>query len=144
MPHALYIRAGGKSLNNARPGFSHRAFETTPIESCILIAAKQGKEESNEHFFHPTRFRYVSNELEELAQRYVKFNIKELSKQAAQAAGSRRCIAVTKGDDGSFNRVLTLDMDDGKQVIAKIPTPNAGRAYSTTASEVATMEFVRF
>lgn len=33
-------------------------------------------------------------------------------------------------------------MDDGKQVIAKVPNPNAGRAQITTASEVATMDFV--
>ncbi|KAM5454159.1 hypothetical protein McanCB49686_004467 [Microsporum canis] len=34
-------------------------------------------------------------------------------------------------------------MDDGKEVIAKIPNPNAGRAHFVTSSEVATMDFVR-
>ena len=34
-------------------------------------------------------------------------------------------------------------MDDGKEVIAKLPNPNAGRAHFTTASEVATMDYVR-
>ncbi|EFR02327.1 phosphotransferase enzyme family protein [Nannizzia gypsea CBS 118893] len=33
-------------------------------------------------------------------------------------------------------------MDDGKEVIAKIPNPNAGRAHFLTFSEVATMDFV--
>lgn len=33
-------------------------------------------------------------------------------------------------------------MDDGREVIAKLPNPNAGRPYFTTASEVATMDFV--
>jgi hypothetical protein len=33
-------------------------------------------------------------------------------------------------------------MDDGRQVVAKIPNPNAGRPHFTTASEVATMDFV--
>lgn len=41
-----------------------------------------------------------------------------------------------------YNRVLLLCMDNGKEVVAKIPNPNSGRAHFTTASEVATMKFV--
>jgi hypothetical protein len=33
-------------------------------------------------------------------------------------------------------------MDDGQEVVAKVPNPNAGTPHFTTASEVATMEFV--
>lgn len=35
-----------------------------------------------------------------------------------------------------------MKMDDGKEVVAKLPNPNAGRPHFTTASEVATMEYV--
>jgi hypothetical protein len=34
-------------------------------------------------------------------------------------------------------------MDNGLEVFAKLPNPTAGPAYYTTASEVATREFVR-
>ncbi|EFW21407.1 hypothetical protein D8B26_001612 [Coccidioides posadasii str. Silveira] len=34
-------------------------------------------------------------------------------------------------------------MHDGREVIAKLPNPNAGRLHFTTASEVATMDFLR-
>ncbi|EER39999.1 phosphotransferase enzyme family protein [Histoplasma capsulatum H143] len=34
-------------------------------------------------------------------------------------------------------------MNDGREVIAKLPNPNAGRLHFTTASEVATMDFLR-
>ena len=34
-------------------------------------------------------------------------------------------------------------MDDGREVIAKLPNPKAGLPHFTTASEVATMNFVR-
>ncbi|RMD41563.1 hypothetical protein DV735_g3561, partial [Chaetothyriales sp. CBS 134920] len=34
-------------------------------------------------------------------------------------------------------------MDNGAEVVVKIPNPNAGPAYYTTASEVATMDFLR-
>ena len=41
-----------------------------------------------------------------------------------------------------YNKAMLLTMEDGAQVIAKIPNPNAGTPHFTTASEVATMEFV--
>jgi len=34
-------------------------------------------------------------------------------------------------------------MDDGTEVLAKIPNPNAGSSFHTIASEVATRTFVR-
>jgi hypothetical protein len=34
-------------------------------------------------------------------------------------------------------------MNKGNEVIAKVLNPNAGRPYFATASEVATMDFVR-
>ncbi|KAK5116752.1 hypothetical protein LTR62_007426 [Meristemomyces frigidus] len=34
-------------------------------------------------------------------------------------------------------------MDNGKEVVAKIPNPNSGQPHFTTASEVATMKFAR-
>jgi hypothetical protein len=37
---------------------------------------------------------------------------------------------------------LLLTMGDGREVVAKIPNPNAGPAGLTVASEVATMDFV--
>ena len=41
-----------------------------------------------------------------------------------------------------FNKAFLMSMDDGQEVIAKVPNPNAGVAHFTTASEVATMDFV--
>ncbi|GBE85674.1 hypothetical protein SCP_0801960 [Sparassis crispa] len=44
---------------------------------------------------------------------------------------------------GSYNKIFTLGFDNGREVIARIPCPLAGPPFLTTASEVATMEFVR-
>lgn len=44
--------------------------------------------------------------------------------------------------DGLYSKALLLTMDDGVQVIGKVPNPNAGIPRFTTASEVATMDFV--
>jgi hypothetical protein len=42
-----------------------------------------------------------------------------------------------------YNKVFRLVMDNDSVAIARIPNPNAGPTHKTTASEVATMDFVR-
>jgi hypothetical protein len=66
----------------------------------------------------------------------------ELSRVAASSIGANSCIAVEKFPDGMYNKTFLLSMDDGQEVIAKVPNPNSGAPYFTTASEVATMDFV--
>ena len=50
---------------------------------------------------------------------------------------------MVKLGEGNYNKVFWLSMDDGSVAIARIPNPNAGPPVYTTASEVATMDFVR-
>lgn len=66
----------------------------------------------------------------------------ELVSIAARSVGSSFCKNVQKLSEGQYNKVFLLEMDDGSQTVAKVPNPNAGRPNLTTASEVATMEFV--
>lgn len=49
-----------------------------------------------------------------------------------------------KFQEGEYNKVFLLRMDNGYEVIAKLPNPNAGPPHYTTASEVATVNFVRY
>lgn len=95
-----------------------------------------------EDYFRFTRDRFVSDEQHEMSQRYVRFNLAELARYAAKAVGSESCIGVEKYPDGMYKKAFLLTMDDGAQVVAKVPNPNAGRPHFTTASEVATVEFV--
>lgn len=44
--------------------------------------------------------------------------------------------------EGQYNKAFVLSMNTGEELIAKLPNPNAGPAYFTTASEVATRHFV--
>ncbi|OJJ73162.1 hypothetical protein ASPBRDRAFT_73611 [Aspergillus brasiliensis CBS 101740] len=75
--------------------------------------------------------------------RYVNFDLSTLLQLAASAIGPRSCIEVLKISEGQYNKVFQLTMDDGRKMIAKLPNPNAGRPHFTTASEVATMDFLR-
>ncbi|OAL62336.1 hypothetical protein A7C99_6917 [Trichophyton rubrum] len=95
-------------------------------------------------FFRFTRSRFLRDEAKELAQRYVKFDVNELAETAARISGpgTRKCIKIEKMADGLYSKALLLTMDDGVQVIGKVPNPNAGIPHFTTASEVATMDFV--
>lgn len=77
-----------------------------------------------------------------MSQRYVRFNVTELASFAAKAVGSKSCISIQKYPDGMYNKALLMTMEDKKQVVAKVPNPNAGRPHFMTASEVATLEFV--
>lgn len=67
----------------------------------------------------------------------------ELARCAAEAVGATSCISIEKLPEGMHNKSMLLTMDDGSQVVAKVPNPNDGLAHFTTASEVATMDFVR-
>lgn len=95
-----------------------------------------------EHFYRYTSGRWVWDEESQLRQRYTTFNVPELKQLAAKSVGAGACVEISKLAEGSFNKVFRLVMDNGKTAIALIPNPNAGPAFYTTASEVATMDFV--
>ena len=84
----------------------------------------------------------MSNEEFEMSQRCIHFNMDKLAHVAASAIGSRYCVAIDKYPDGKYAKAFLMTMEDGKQAVAKVPNANAGHAKYTTASEVATMEFV--
>lgn len=82
------------------------------------------------------------DEAENLRQREIRFDLNRLSKVAADSVGATQCIAIKKYPDGMFNKAFLMTMENGREVIAKMPNPNAGIPHYTTASEVATMDLV--
>jgi hypothetical protein len=90
-----------------------------------------------------TSGRWLWNEREQLEARYRRFDVPSLQQAACQAVGANRCISFKKIGEGNYNKAYRLEMEDGQNVIAKIPHPNAGPRVLTTASQVATMEFAR-
>ncbi|KAL3455672.1 hypothetical protein BJX64DRAFT_297366 [Aspergillus heterothallicus] len=100
---------------------------------------------ANPDWFHYTRGRFVTNEAHEMLIRHVEFDMSELAKCAAESVGfpHTECTQIEKFPDGMYNKAFLFTMQDGIQVVGKVPNPNAGRAHYTTASEVATMDFAR-
>ncbi|KAI9699844.1 MAG: Phosphotransferase enzyme [Bogoriella megaspora] len=96
-----------------------------------------------EDFYRYTSGRWLWDEDTRLRERYKCFNVPELKRIAARTVGARSCISMVKLAEGGFNKVFRLAMNNGSVVIARIPNPNAGPSFKTTASEVATMNFAR-
>ncbi|KAF2746697.1 hypothetical protein M011DRAFT_477924 [Sporormia fimetaria CBS 119925] len=96
-----------------------------------------------QQFYKYTSGRWLWNEESQLARRYLEFDLSGLLQISAEAIGARSCVEIQKLPEGNFNKVFLVTMDDGQELIAKLPNPNAGRPHFTTASEVATMDYVR-
>ncbi|KIM74127.1 hypothetical protein PILCRDRAFT_92748 [Piloderma croceum F 1598] len=95
-------------------------------------------------FFKYTSGRWLYNEKQQNASRYVCFNVDEIQRVACAAVGANRCIKFKKLDEGSYNKVFNLEFDNGAEAIARIPCiPLAGAPFLTTTSEVATLDFAR-
>ncbi|KAL5330751.1 hypothetical protein ACEPPN_000272 [Leptodophora sp. 'Broadleaf-Isolate-01'] len=111
--------------------------------SASASAKSKSKTLQNEHFFRYTNGRWLWDEEKQLQERYRKFNVEELKRIGAESIGAKSCVSITKLDEGGYNKVFKLVMDNGSVAIARIPCPNAGPPFKTTASEVATMDFAR-
>ncbi len=96
----------------------------------------------DDSLFRFTRGRFLLDEEHQIAQRTNRFDMNELARVAAASVGADRCIQVDKCPDGLYNKAYLFRMEDGREVIGKVPNPNAGLPHYTTASEVATMDFV--
>ncbi|RDL38310.1 uncharacterized protein BP5553_02650 [Venustampulla echinocandica] len=101
---------------------------------------------SEEELFRYTRYRWLTfDEDEKLTSRCRKFNVAALLAAAVNAVdnGAKSCVKILKCIEGSYNIALLLTMDNGMEVLAKLPNPNAGPSFYTTVSQVATHRFAR-
>jgi hypothetical protein len=128
-------------------GYSHTNMNESPtsaylFERVSIIYSFMIDRNANNDFFKFTRDRFVVDELKTLRQREVQFDLNRLASVAADSVGAAQCISVKEYPDGMFNKAYLMSMDNGREVVAKVPNPNAGIPHFTTASEVATMNFV--
>jgi hypothetical protein len=108
------------------------------------LSAQQAKfNEEDPELHHYTSGRWLWDEEKELAARRIQFSPSALMTVAAKTTGSRTSTNLTKLAEGHFNKAFLIQMNDGQEVVAKLPNPNSGFPFWTTASEVATMDFVR-
>ncbi|PBK63876.1 hypothetical protein ARMSODRAFT_893613 [Armillaria solidipes] len=75
--------------------------------------------------------------------RHVKFNVEALRNISSSAVGAKNCVLFESFAQGAYNKLFLLGFDNGTEAIARIPSPLVGNTHMSTASEVATMEYVR-
>ncbi|PVH99210.1 hypothetical protein DM02DRAFT_529606 [Periconia macrospinosa] len=125
------VRPTSPSLPPSRR-YTRRSYDGEGVRECDV-----------KDFYKYTSGRWLWNEKYQLDRRYVEFDLSALLQVSAQAMGARDCVKVEKLPEGNFSKVFLMTMDDGRELIAKLPNPNAGRPHFTTASEAATMDYVR-
>ncbi|RAH65045.1 phosphotransferase family protein [Aspergillus aculeatinus CBS 121060] len=103
-----------------------------PHSSCRLRPPNKGQSRDSSHYFNYTPGRWLINEAHQLQTRHVNFNVPALQRIAGQLMGSR-CVQMDK----------MPEMENGNEILASIPNPNAGHAHLVVASEVATVDFLR-
>ncbi|KAF9000104.1 hypothetical protein BDQ17DRAFT_1543368 [Cyathus striatus] len=98
-----------------------------------------------EDIFKRTSNRWLINGRDELQQRNLKFDISALKQVAVNAVdGATSVVNFCELNDGRFNKMFSVTMDNGQSVVARLPYHNImGRIEKTVESEVATMEFAR-
>lgn len=97
---------------------------------------------NEEHqLFNYTSGRWLYDEQLQLQKRQVEFNVQALKQVASQTLGTR-CTNISKLPEGLYNKVFSLHMDNGHEILARIPNPNAGNSRYVVSSEVATLDFV--
>ncbi|KAF9479942.1 protein kinase subdomain-containing protein PKL/CAK/Fmp29 [Pholiota conissans] len=110
-----------------------------PTPSCLSLI-----DSYHNDLFNNSTGRWLYNEEKELASRYQYFDVEQLKHAACDALGSQKCLKLNKIAEGSYNKVFRMYFEDGRTAIARIPSSNLlGNASMITASEVATMEFMR-
>ncbi|KAG2347161.1 hypothetical protein BDR05DRAFT_958638 [Suillus weaverae] len=97
--------------------------------------------EYNENLFRYTSGRWLYNESQQMAQRYIKFDVAALHRVIATVCASP--VVSMEKKEGLFNKTLMVTLANGKKVAARIKNPIAGPDHLMTSSEVATMDFVR-
>ncbi|KAF2683513.1 hypothetical protein K458DRAFT_478381 [Lentithecium fluviatile CBS 122367] len=109
---------------SARLRFSLRSIKLIPEQQCRSISRS-----SRDNFFKFTRGRFVIGEAESLQKREIRFDMNKLASVAADTVGAAWC-------------VFLMTIENGREVVAMVSNPNTGIPYFTTASEIATMDFL--
>lgn len=98
----------------------------------------------HDDFFSFTRARFVTNEDSELARQRVQFDMNELVRIGPASIGSAsKVVNVEKYPDGWYSKAFLMTLEDGHDFVVKVANLHSSRPHCLTASEVASMDFVR-
>jgi hypothetical protein len=91
--------------------------------------------------YNCSKGRWLDKNSKRRAERHLSFDFQALLDIAiASCPGARNVVACEK-KEGGFNRVFSIQLDNGRNVVARIPTRAVKHAGLAVSSEVATLQF---
>ena len=81
------------------------------------------------------------DEKQQLLKRRVQFDVQKLCDVVMSVTIGGAPVCSIEKMEGGFSKALLITTEDGTEVIAKFPCPNAGRAMYSTASEAAVLHY---
>ncbi|KAL4911804.1 kinase-like domain-containing protein [Aspergillus aurantiobrunneus] len=127
--------------NHYSPPF-HRFFSSSPPPRANLRIATPDPD-FNVHPRIYTSGRWLSRNHLEIDARYVRFDFGALCRRVLTLCLDASTIASCRKIEGGFNRVFVFTLDNGKNLVARLPFRVAGPESLTTASEVATVRYLQ-
>ena len=91
-----------------------------------------------------TSGRWLHRDEEQRASRYINFDFQELCKKVLFLSPEAPHIVSYDKKEGGYNRVFIFLLNNGKRIVARLPTRVAGPSTLTTNSEVATMIYGKY
>ncbi|TRM55904.1 hypothetical protein BD626DRAFT_561028 [Schizophyllum amplum] len=113
---------------------------SSPSHRSIHLPVAQYNEQD---LFSMTTYRWLYNNDQQLVLRHVPFNVKALIDLAVRSAEATGCVSFEKIHEGTMNRMFALRLDNDVEYVVKIPFSVAGPKHLCTASEVATLDYLR-
>ena len=81
------------------------------------------------------------DEEKQFLKRRVNFDVRKLCDMVASLAKDGASVCKIDKMEGGFSKALLITTEDGMEVVAKIPCPNAGRVKYSIASEAAVLQY---
>ncbi|RMZ80747.1 hypothetical protein DV738_g2621, partial [Chaetothyriales sp. CBS 135597] len=88
-------------------------------------------------------WRWLDKDSERRAERCLSFDFQALLDTAVASCPGARSVVTCEKKEGGFNRVFSIQLDNGRNVVARIPTRAVANAGLAVSSEVATLQFVK-
>ena len=79
----------------------------------------------------------------QISRRYAAFKVDELCKLVSSLPSIQSLVSSIDKLEGGFNKALMMRMENGKEVVVKIPFPNSVSPQCTTESEAAVLDYGR-
>ena len=101
----------------------------------------KGRSITENDLFQYTNGRFLTDEKQQFLKRRVKFDVRKLCDVVTSLTKTGAPVCRIEKKEGGFSKALLMTTEDGMEVVAKIPFPNAGRARYSTASEAAVLQY---